>query len=204
MESIDTAHADLLNILLSTTVDYIEGPTDKWWYFRVLPHAYDNAGPLADALAFGIRLADVLIAAGYEAVMVSNIGKAGTVGGTLPVVLIAVELDGVRVDMTVDYYLHPSAKYYLFMYDDALEWGCGDMLNTIERVVDYLPTFITRARHGMQMAPIYRECSSCHWGDDTGYHCGMGLVRVSTDECTHYRAHVLVSRSNHGDSRSPQ
>lgn len=171
MEPIDKAHAELINTFTDCRVDYIE--QRSWYSFYVLPHTYDDAGPLAQALALGVQLRDVLIAAGYEAVMVSNIVDA--VGGSPPLVLISTDIDG--VDIIVNYY----SGYWIYMYDPQLEYVVGSDFLTMNELVDYLPTFISKRQKDLL---ILRECSSCHWGDDTGHHCGIGLV--GTGECSHY------------------
>lgn len=180
MEAIDKAHAEFINTLLTAGVDYIE--QRSWYSYYVLPHSYDDAGPLSQALALGIQLKDVLIAAGYEAVMVSNI--VGAVGGSPPVVLIPTDMEG--VDIILNYY---SETYWIQMYDPLLQYVIASDFLTMRELVDYLPTFISKRQKGLL---ILRECGSCHWGDDTGQHCGMGLV--GNGECNHYM--VAAPRSS--------
>lgn len=174
MVDINREHAELINTLVTAGVDYIE--QRSWYSFYVLPHTYEDAGPLSQALALGVRFRDVLIAAGYEAVMVSNIVNDGEGGGSPPVVLIPTEIDG--VDIILNYY---SDWYWIDMYDPLLQYAIGANFLTMKELVDYLPTFISKRQKDLL---ILRECSSCHWGDDTGHHCGIGLVGAG--ECSHY------------------
>lgn len=172
MEPIDKVHAELINTLLTAGVEYIE--QRGWYSYYVLLHTYDDTGPLSQALALGIQLRDVLIVAGYEAVVVSNIVDA--VGGSPPLVLIPTDMEG--VDLILNYY---SETYWIHMYDPLLQYAIGTSFHTMKELVDYLPTFISKRQKDLL---ILRECRSCHWGDDRGQHCGIGLV--GTGECGHY------------------
>jgi hypothetical protein len=188
IQAIDTAHADLLARLLSTK-EHIKPPDDDRYYFLVLPHTYKDSAPVSQvldlALDFSILVKDVLIAEGYEALIASNIGL---LGGTLPVLLVPIVVDGVRLFITLKYCFITGGGgtpyYSYFIYDGAIQYGCGGAWDSMQELLNSIPGLISEVRHRMRMIPIYRECSSCQWGDDSGHHCGIGLV--GTGECSHY------------------
>lgn len=172
---IDTAHTDLASTLESVVVDYLK-PLDTGYHFHVLPHTYYNAGPLADALAFGIRLRDVLISEGYDAVLASYLYG---VGGTPPEVLIPLEGTDTHIRIR---YCHRSIKdgtpfYNLHAYHDIMMYGWGGHKYDIASLLDYIPTMISWVRQRMQ-------CCSCHYATDGGHVCGLGLV--GDGSCSQY------------------